>query len=135
MLTISKPLSAGQAQSYHKNEFISEQQSYWSRGKAVHGEWQGRLTARYSLSGVVSEEAFARLSQGQHPQTGEQLVRHRLAHDYKDENGKARNCDGASGGLGRHILRPKVCLTDRTRRWRPSNPGSPSREPAGSSRR
>src|SRR5437016_1015093 len=89
MLTISKPLSAGQAQSYHKNEFISEQQSYWSRGNAVQGEWQGRLAAQYGLSGVVSEEAFAKLSQGQHPQTGEQLVRHRLAHDYKDENGKA----------------------------------------------
>ena len=89
MLTISKPLSAGQAQSYHKKEFISEQQSYWARGNAVQGEWQGRLAARYGLSRVVSEEAFARLSQGQHPHTGEQLVRHRLAHDYKDENGKA----------------------------------------------
>src|SRR5438876_1570597 len=88
MLTISKPLSAGQAHSYHKNEFISEQQSYWSRGKAIQGEWQGRLAAQYGLSGVVSEDTFAKLSQGQHPQTGEQLVRHRLAHEYKDENGK-----------------------------------------------
>src|SRR5438093_11296906 len=89
MLTISKPLSAGQAQSYHKNEFISEQQSYWSRGNAVQGEWQGRLAKKYGLNGVVSEEAFARLSQGQHPQTREQLVRYRLPHDYKDENRKA----------------------------------------------
>src|SRR5919108_5766191 len=45
MLTISKPLSAGQAQSYHKKEFTSEQQSYWSRGNTVQGEWQGRLAA------------------------------------------------------------------------------------------
>src|SRR5215470_13108603 len=88
MLTISKPLSAGQAHTYHKKEFTSEQQSYWSRGSAVQGEWQGRLTGRYGLNGLVSEEAFARLSQGQHPQNGEQLVRHRLAHEYKDENGK-----------------------------------------------
>lgn len=88
MLTISKPLSAGQAQSYHKKEFTSEQQSYWSRGNAVQGEWQGRLATKYGLKGVVSEEAFARLSQGQHPDTGKQLVRHRLAHEYKDENGK-----------------------------------------------
>ncbi len=88
MLTISKPLSAGQAQSYHKKEFTSEQQSYWSRGSAVQGEWQGRLAARYGLNGLVSEEAFARLSQGQHPQNGEQLVRHRLGHKYKDENEK-----------------------------------------------
>ena len=89
MLTISKPLSAGQAQSYHKKEFTSQEQSYWSRGSAVQGQWQGRLAGKYGLSGVVSEEAFARLSQGQHPETGEQLVRHRLAHDYKAENGTA----------------------------------------------
>jgi len=88
VLTISKPLSAGQAQSYHKKEFASEQQSYWSRGNAVQGEWQGRLAGKYGLNGVVSEEAFARLSQGQHPQTAEQLVRLRVAHEYKDGNGK-----------------------------------------------
>jgi conjugative relaxase-like TrwC/TraI family protein len=87
MLTISKPLSAGQAQSYHKKEFTSQEQSYWSRGNAVQGEWQGHLAARYGLTGAVSEGAFARLSQGQHPQTGEQLVRHRSAHEYQDENG------------------------------------------------
>ena len=88
MLTISKPLSAGQAQSYHEKEFTSEQQSYWSRGNPVQGEWQGRLAAKYGLNGVVTEEAFARLSLGQHPHTGEQLVRHRLAHEYEDVNGK-----------------------------------------------
>ena len=30
MLTISKALSAGQAQTYHSHEFASEQQNYWS---------------------------------------------------------------------------------------------------------
>jgi conjugative relaxase-like TrwC/TraI family protein len=88
MLTISKPLSAGQAQSYHKKEFTSEQQSYWSRGNTVQGEWQGGLAAKYGLTAAVSEEEFARLSQGQHPHTGEQLVRHRVAHEYNDESGK-----------------------------------------------
>jgi conjugative relaxase-like TrwC/TraI family protein len=88
MLTLSKPLSAGQAQSYHKKEFTSEQQSYWSRGNTVQGEWQGRLAAEYGLTTALSEEEFARLSQGQHPHTGEQLVQHRLANEYKDENGK-----------------------------------------------
>src|SRR5438105_3453324 len=112
MLTISKPLSAGQAQSYHKNEFISEQQSYWSRGNAVQGEWQGRLVAKYSLSGVVSDEAFSRLSQGQHPQTGEQLVRHRLAHGYKDENGKAVTAMEHRAGWDATFSAPKsVSLT------------------------
>ena len=88
MLTISKPLSARQAQSYHKKEFTSHEQSYWSRGNTIQGEWQGRLAAKYGLTGAVGEEEFARLSQGQHPHTGEQLVRHRLAHEYKDDNGK-----------------------------------------------
>ena len=112
MLTISKPLSAGQAQSYHKNEFISEQQSYWSRGNAVQGEWQGRLAAKYGLSGVVGDEAFSRLSQGQHPQTGEQLVRHRLAHDYKDENGKAVTAMEHRAGWDATFSAPKsVSLT------------------------
>src|SRR5207253_2536154 len=102
----------GQAQSYHKNEFISEQQSYWSRGNAVQGEWQGRLAAQYGLNGVVSEEAFARLSLGQHPQTGEQLVRHRLAHDYKDENGKAVNAMEHRAGWDATFSAPKsVSLT------------------------
>jgi len=89
MLTISKPLSAGQAQTYHQKEFTAKEQSYWSQGNAVQGEWQGRLAAQYGLVGAVSAEQFAKLSQGRHPQTSEQLVQHRMAHEYKDENGKA----------------------------------------------
>ncbi len=88
MLTISKALSAGQAQSYHAKEFTAKEQSYWSHGNAVQGEWQGRLAEQYGLSGPVRAEEFARLSQGQHPQTEEQLVRHRTAHEYEDANGK-----------------------------------------------
>jgi len=55
MLTISKPLSAEQAQSYHKKEFTSGQQSYWSQGNTVQGEWQGRLAAKYGLTAAVTE--------------------------------------------------------------------------------
>jgi len=89
MLTISKPLSAGQAQTYHQKEFTAKEQSYWSQGNAVQGEWQGRLAAQYGLVAAVNAEQFAKLSQGKHPQTSEQLVQHRMAHEYKDENGKA----------------------------------------------
>ena len=88
MLTISKPLSSGQAQSYHKEEFTSRQQNYWSQRGEIAGEWQGRLAAKFGLSGPVSEADFARLSQGQHPQTGEQLVRQRASYQYEDSNGK-----------------------------------------------
>ena len=88
VLTISKPLSAGQAQTYHQKEFTAKEQSYWSKGNAVEGEWQGRLAEKFGLVGAVSAEDFAKLSQGQHPQTGKQLVQHRTALEYKDENGK-----------------------------------------------
>src|SRR5580693_9249703 len=88
MLTISKPLSAGQAQSYHQKEFISKEQNYWSQRGEIAGEWQGRLAAQFGLAGAVSAEDFARLSQGQHPQNGEQLVRQRASYEYQDGDGK-----------------------------------------------
>jgi conjugative relaxase-like TrwC/TraI family protein len=88
MLTISKPLSAGQAQSYHQKEFTSREQNYWSQRGVVAGEWQGRLAARLGLAGAVSAEDFAKLSQGQHPETGEQLVRQRASYEYQDADGK-----------------------------------------------
>jgi len=43
MLTVSQPLSSGQAQKYHAEEFTSRSQAYYSEGDHVHGEWQGRL--------------------------------------------------------------------------------------------
>jgi conjugative relaxase-like TrwC/TraI family protein len=88
MLTISKPLSAGQAQSYHQKEFTSREQNYWSHQSVIAGEWQGRLAGALGLSGAVSEEQFSRLSHGQHPETDEQLVRQRAAYEYTDPEGK-----------------------------------------------
>lgn len=87
MLTISKPLSAGQAQTYHQKEFTAKEQNYWSQRGVIAGEWQGRLAGDFGLSGMVSSEDFASLSQGQHPQTGEQLVRQRSSYEYKDAEG------------------------------------------------
>jgi conjugative relaxase-like TrwC/TraI family protein len=88
MLRISKALSASQAQTYHAREFTSPDQSYWSRGQEVPGEWQGRLAERFGLSGAVGAEAFARLSEGQHPLSGDQLVQHRQAYEYQNADGK-----------------------------------------------
>lgn len=89
MLTISKPLSASQAQNYHQKEFTAKEQNYWSLQGAIAGEWQGRLAASLGLIGAVSEEEFALLSQGQHPRTGEQLVRQRASYEYTDASGRA----------------------------------------------
>jgi conjugative relaxase-like TrwC/TraI family protein len=88
MLTISKPLSAGQAQSYHAKEFTAKEQNYWSERDVIAGEWQGRLASQFGLAGAVSAEDFAKLSQGQHPGTGEQLVRQRASYEYQDADGK-----------------------------------------------
>src|SRR6201991_674001 len=88
MLTISKPLSAGQAQTYHQKEFTAKEQNYWSQRGVIAGEWQGRLAAQFGLAGAVSAEDFGKLSQGQHPETGEQLVRQRASYEYQDADGK-----------------------------------------------
>ena len=88
MLTISKPISSGQAQAYHKEEFANARDNYYSQGDRVRGEWHGRLAEQWGLQGEVNEEHFARLADGQHPMTGVQLVRHRAAMEYVNEQGK-----------------------------------------------
>ncbi|MGH9439885.1 MAG: relaxase domain-containing protein [Terriglobia bacterium] len=74
MLTISKPLSSGQARAYHEKEFANAEQNYYSQKGAVHGEWTGKLAAEWGLEGAVGAAEFERLAEGQHPLTGEQRV-------------------------------------------------------------
>src|SRR5229473_5685091 len=88
MLTISKPLSASQAQTYHVREFAAQEQNYWSRDQQGHSEWQGRLAEQWGLQGGVGSEHFARLSEGQHPHTEEQLVRHQVSRTYEGKFGR-----------------------------------------------
>jgi conjugative relaxase-like TrwC/TraI family protein len=88
MLTISKPLSASQAQTYHAKEFTSAEQNYWKQDDRTLGEWHGKLAEKFDLAGAVSEEHFARLADGQHPHTAEQLVRHRIVQEYEGADGK-----------------------------------------------
>jgi conjugative relaxase-like TrwC/TraI family protein len=87
MLTISKPLSSGQAQTYHAKEFTSAEQNYWKQGDTILGEWQGRMAEQYGLAGGIDAQHFARLSEGQNPLTGEQLVRHRNGQEYTTADG------------------------------------------------
>jgi conjugative relaxase-like TrwC/TraI family protein len=87
MITLSKPISSGQAQAYHKQEFANARENYYTEGERVRGEWQGKLAERYGLRGEVGEQQFARLSEGQHPETGEQLVRHQTAREYVNDRG------------------------------------------------
>ena len=87
MLNISKPLSASQAQTYHAKEFTAAEQNYWKQGDTIQGEWHGKLAEDFGLSGAVGAEEFARLSEGQHPESGKQLVLHRVVHEYKNAEG------------------------------------------------
>src|SRR5436190_6757126 len=76
MLTISKPLSAGQATRYHAEEFQNARENYYAESDRIVGVWHGRLADRWGLFGDVDEQQFQRLADGRHPLTGEQLVRH-----------------------------------------------------------
>src|SRR5579863_7673607 len=88
MLTISKALSSGQAQTYHAKEFTAKEQNYWSQKGEIRGEWHGQLAGQFGLAGAVSAAEFARLSQGQHPESAEQLIRQRASYEYQGSEGK-----------------------------------------------
>jgi conjugative relaxase-like TrwC/TraI family protein len=81
-------LSASHAQRYHREEFAHAKSNYYTEGDRVCGEWRGQLAARLGLAGEVSAEQFARLTEGQHPLTGERLVRHRASYEYVNEKGE-----------------------------------------------
>ena len=118
MLTISKPLSSGQAQAYHKEEFANARDNYYSEGDRVRGEWHGKLAEQWGLKGEVNEEHFARLADGQHPLTGAQLVQHRAAMEYVTDRGEKVTDDGTSRWMGCDILRAQERQFNRTGGWR-----------------
>ncbi len=112
MITLSKPLSAGQAKSYHKEEFSNDRDNYYSQGGTVRGEWQGRLAEQWSLQGPVKEEQFERLADGRHPFTAEQIVQHRVSNEYVNEHGKTVKAMEHRAGWDATFSAPKsVSLT------------------------
>jgi len=112
MLTISKPLSAGHAQTYHKEEFANAQENYYSEGDQIRGEWHGKLAKEWGLQGEVREEHFARLANGQHPMTGEQLVRLQTTREYVNGRGETVSTMEHRAGWDATFSAPKsVSLT------------------------
>jgi conjugative relaxase-like TrwC/TraI family protein len=87
MLTISKPLSAGQARRYHEEEFQNARENYYTEGDVIRSVWYGQLASRWGLVGEVREDHFERLAEGQDPTTGEQLVRHQAPRETKNARG------------------------------------------------
>ncbi len=112
MMTIPKALSSGQAQTYHKLEYTSAAQNYYKQGDEVKGEWQGRLATSLELSGEVTAQEFSRLSEGQHPQTEVQMVRHREAVEYQMASGRTVKAVEHRAGWDATFSAPKsVSLT------------------------
>ena len=88
MLTLSKPLSAGQARRYHAEEFRNGRENYYTEGERIAGVWAGSLATEWGLTGEVRDEDFQRLAEGQHPITGEQLVRHQTPRQTTNASGE-----------------------------------------------
>src|SRR4051794_33018265 len=86
MLDISKPLTAGKATNYFKQEYANADNSYYTQDQSLQGKWHGKFAEELGLTGAVTEEQFARMAQGQNPHTGEQRVEHRQS--VKTQNGK-----------------------------------------------
>src|SRR5438876_4910257 len=86
--TTAKQLSSRQARSYHHDKFSNAQENYYTEGDRIRGEWHGKLAEQWGLHGDVREEHFHRLSEGQHPITGEQLIRHQAAREYMNRRGE-----------------------------------------------
>ena len=100
VLTISKP-SAGQARRYHAEEFQNARENYYAEasGSSVSG------TGSWPPVGIerrVREDTFS-ASAGEHPITGEALVRHQTAR-LNQRAGRNRHDDGTPCGMGRDVL-------------------------------
>jgi conjugative relaxase-like TrwC/TraI family protein len=75
MMTISKALSAGQAETYYQQDYTNKSEDYYTEKGELKGVWSGRLAQEWELKGEVTSEQYARLVAGQDPRTGEQFIR------------------------------------------------------------
>ena len=82
------------------------------KASRIRGEWHGKLAEEWGLRGDVQEEHFARLANGQHPMTGEQLVRYQAAREYMNERGETVSTMEHRAGWDATFSAPKsVSLT------------------------
>jgi conjugative relaxase-like TrwC/TraI family protein len=72
----------------------------------------GKIGGKVRLQGAVAAEDFARLSQGQHPETGEQLAKQRASYEYIDAKGNTEKTMEHRTGWDATFSAPKsVSLT------------------------
>jgi conjugative relaxase-like TrwC/TraI family protein len=78
----------------------------------IRGVWHGQLASRWGLVGEVREDHFERLAEGQHPLTGEQLVRHQTPRATKNARGEIATTMEPHAGWDATFSAPKsVSLT------------------------
>ena len=88
MITLSKPISSGQAQAYHKQEFANAQGELLHRRRARARRVAGPACRAFGLAAAKFRSSSSRgLTEGQHPETGEQFVRHQTAREYVNAQG------------------------------------------------
>lgn len=107
MMTLSKALVAGQAKDYFQAEYTNTQESYYSEGETVKGKWFGKQAEAWDLQGDVQQEHFDRLCEGQHPLSGEQLVRHVTSNKYENIYGEVVESSEHRAGWDATFSAPK----------------------------
>jgi conjugative relaxase-like TrwC/TraI family protein len=107
MMTLSKALAAGQAKDYFQAEYTNTQESYYSEGETVKGKWFGKQADAWNLHGDVEQEHFDLLCEGQHPRTGDQLVRHVTRQKYENAYGETVETSEHRAGWDATFSAPK----------------------------
>lgn len=108
MVAISNPLNAGEARRYHETDYSNKEQAYYTRNQEITGQWQGRLAEKMGLTGAVTAQQFERLSEGQHPQTGEPLVQHKRL---REESANSKTAEHRAGWDATFSAPKSVSLT------------------------
>src|SRR5207253_829477 len=107
MMTMSKALSSGQAKDYYRKEYTSARENYYSERGEVNGRWSGRLAEEWKLDGEVQSEQYERLVAGQHPHTGEQLIRHARTKEQVNKYGEEISVNEHRAGWDATFSAPK----------------------------
>jgi DNA primase catalytic core len=90
MFKISKPIAQETIVDYHREQYSAgSEANYYSENGKVVGSFHGKLADEFGLlDKPATEERISRLAAGQHPETGEQLVKHRTAAAKEEPWGK-----------------------------------------------